>query len=88
MEQAEILDRISETISGIFGRPIEFSRATTAKDVPDWDSLRHVLIIAGVEEAFNIQFSSTEMDSLQTVGDFVDLIGRKLAEPSPHRPPP
>ena len=77
MQRTEILARIGRVISGVLGRPVELSRATTAKDVADWDSLRHILIIAGTEQAFGIQFSSAEMDSLQTVGDFVDLIGRK-----------
>ena len=79
MSDSMIWDKLVSLISGVFGRPTELSRATTAKDVPEWDSLRQVLIIAGVEEAFGIQFSSAEMDSLQTVGDFVDLIGRKIA---------
>lgn len=65
-------------VSDVLGRPLTVTRATTAKDVADWDSLRHVLIIAGVEEAFDIRFSSAEMDGLQTVGDFVDLVERKL----------
>jgi len=79
MDDREIWNKLETIIADVFGHPVPLSRATTAKDVPEWDSLRQILIIAGAEEAFGIQFSSAEMDSLRSVGDFADLIHRKLA---------
>ncbi len=83
MTNHDILHKLEAVIADVFGRPVALSRATTAKDVPGWDSLRQLLIIAGAEEAFGVQFSSAEMDSLRSVGDFADLIHRKLAAPNP-----
>ena len=79
MTDTDILDKLETVIADVFGHPVALSRATTAKDVPGWDSLRQLLIIASAEEAFGIRFSSAEMDRLRSVGDFTDLIHRKLA---------
>lgn len=50
---------------------------TVAADVPGWDSLTHIYIIAEVEKRFNIQISAKEATSLKSVGDFVALIDSK-----------
>ena len=78
MTDHDIWNKLQTVIADVFGHPVALSRATSAKDVPGWDSLRQILIIAGAEEAFGIQFSSAEMDSLRSVGDFADLIHRKV----------
>ncbi len=51
----------------------------TAKDVEGWDSLKMVIIIMAVEERFDIQMRTSEMDALRCVGDFISLIERKTA---------
>ena len=47
---------------------------TTAQDVPGWDSLTHVQIIVGVEQAFGIRMTSTEVAQLDNAGSLVDVI--------------
>lgn len=54
-------------------------RKTTAADVPGWDSLMHVRLILGMEKAFGVRFTSSEVGSLKNVGDLLDLLGRKKA---------
>ena len=49
----------------------------TAKDVAEWDSLSHIRLICSVEEHFSIRFSTTEINDLRTVGDFIALIQDK-----------
>lgn len=51
---------------------------TTAEDVPGWDSLTHVEIIAAIEKHFGIRFSIREMLSWKTVGKMVDCIAKKI----------
>lgn len=52
-------------------------RSTTAKDIEDWDSLRHVGLVVNIEAAFGIKFTSLEVASLGSVGEMIDLIERK-----------
>ena len=51
---------------------------TTAEDVPGWDSLTHVELIATIEKDFGIRFSIREMLSWKTVGKMVDCIAKKI----------
>ena len=39
------------------------------RDIPGWDSLAHMDIIAAVESAFGIEFTGDEIADMQTVGD-------------------
>jgi acyl carrier protein len=52
----------------------------TARDVESWDSLNHVNLIVATEGHFHIKFKTAEIESLQNVGHFVQLIGQKLAK--------
>ena len=67
----KIFDDVFET------QGIALSRTTTADDVPGWDSMKMVLILMAVEERFGIKFTTREMDALQSVGDFADVIRAK-----------
>lgn len=51
--------------------------ATTAADLPRWDSMTHIELLAAVEVRFGIEIRAAEAEGLGTVGDLVDLILRK-----------
>ena len=50
-----------------------------ASQVASWDSFNHINLIAAAEEQFHIKFRTSELESLQNVGEFVHLIGKKVA---------
>jgi acyl carrier protein len=50
----------------------------TARDVEGWDSLNHILLVVAVEQKFGIKFNAGEIDGLENVGQFVDLIESKM----------
>jgi acyl carrier protein len=56
-----------------------FQDSTLASDVPGWDSLRHVSVIAAVETEFGVRFKSLEAVRLKNIGELQALIDRKLA---------
>lgn len=53
--------------------------ATTADQVPGWDSLAHLKIITAVEQDFGIRFGGLEALRLRNVGDLQTLIDAKCA---------
>lgn len=53
---------------------------TTAADVPSWDSFNHINIVVATELKFGIKFKTAELEQLRNVGEFVDLIERKLKQ--------
>ena len=79
MEREEILKRVEE----IFREELEQSdlvltNETTAEDVEGWDSLSHVQLVAVMEDAFGIEFSSREILSWDNVGDLINSIQKKV----------
>lgn len=49
----------------------------TASDVDEWDSLRHIRLVAAVERRFGLSFSAAEIGRLKNVGQLVSLISEK-----------
>ncbi len=53
---------------------ISLTEATTARDIAEWDSLSHVLMLAAVEKQFGMKFTASEIQRMQNVGDLIALI--------------
>ncbi len=74
------LPTLTAIFRDVFDCPdLELHPNTTAKDVPDWDSLMHIQIIVAVEKHYGIRFAPGEIDKLQNVSEFLELIAKKLA---------
>ena len=76
----ETLDQITAILRDVFDEyegPI--TRETTAKDIPQWDSLAHVQVMVLIEKAAGIRFATSEIQGLTSLGDLVDLIDQKKA---------
>ena len=50
------------------------SLSTTSSDIDEWDSVATVNIIVALEEEFRIKFKLEDIQTLETVQDFVDLV--------------
>jgi len=51
---------------------------TLASQVPGWDSLSHVTVIAAVEERFGVRFGIRDVLAMKNLGDLQRLINSKL----------
>ena len=79
MERDEVLKRVEEIFREELGQSdIELYDEATAEDVEGWDSLSHVQLVAVMEDAFGIEFSSREILSWDNVGDLIDSIQKKV----------
>lgn len=79
MEKNGILKRVEEIFRDELEiDDLELSYETTADDVEGWDSLSHVQLVAAMEEAFGIEFSSREILSWDNIGDLIDSIQKKV----------
>ena len=79
MERNDILKRVEEIFRDELEiDDLELSYETTADDVEGWDSLSHVQLVAAMEEAFGIEFSSREILSWDNIGDLIDSIQKKV----------
>ncbi len=76
---------IKERLQGIFREVFEddeiiLTEEMTADDIEDWDSLTHIQLIEAIEEEFNIKFILQEITGLSNVGEFLEMVERKVGE--------
>ena len=73
MNAREAVDWISE----LFEEPSGRLKADTMRaDIPSWDSLGTLSLIAGLDERFDIHLSEKEIDGLQCVNDILEILRR------------
>lgn len=73
-----IKSKLEEIFQDVLDLPeLKLTREMSASDVPEWDSVSHINILAAVQDEFDVQFSVNDIGSLKTVGDLIDLIERK-----------
>lgn len=79
MERTAIIEKLTAVFHEVFNdNTIVLSDEMTAKDVENWDSLTHMLMITKVEETFGIKFKLKELNKLKMVGDLINTIETKL----------
>ena len=78
MNQSEVIAKLQTIFDDIFLEPGCLTPLTTAKDVPEWDSLTHISLVLAVEKAFGVRFRVGEVANTHNVGDFADLIVKRL----------
>lgn len=75
---ARLLEEITALLRDIFARPdLTVTPATSAADVPGWDSMKHIEITIALEEKYGVRFRAREVDAMRNVGDLIVLIAEK-----------
>ena len=75
----ETTERLQEVFRDVFDDDdIVISNETTAEDIESWDSLTHVQLIVAVEKEFSVKFYTVEVMKLKNVGEFIELINKKV----------
>ena len=78
MSRDEVRAGLQSIFRELFVRDsIVLSDETTAKDIPDWDSINHVYLVVAVEQRFGVALTLKDISRLNSVGQFVDLIASK-----------
>jgi acyl carrier protein len=75
---ADTMTTVSGLIRDLFDEydgPI--TRDLTAAQVPQWDSLGHVQLMVGVEQAFGLRFATAEIRKFANLGELIDAIDKK-----------
>lgn len=80
MTQTEIIAKLQAVFDGIFLEPVVLTPELSAADVEEWDSLVHVSLIVAVEATFGVRFRVGEVEATKNIGEFANLIGRRLAQ--------
>lgn len=74
-----ILSETKDIIASVLKIPVEqLDVNAEMTDIAGWDSLRHVMILARLEEHFDMVFPSDDIYDLTSVQAFVDEITKLL----------
>jgi acyl carrier protein len=78
--RSEVIAKLQLIFDDIFLEPVKLTPELSANDVPEWDSLSHISLLLAVEKAFGIRFRVGEVEGTRNVGEFADLILRRVQE--------
>jgi acyl carrier protein len=74
----ERLRDLSATVLGV--DPDVLTEESSPETLGEWTSLRHLSLIAAVEEEFTIQFSLEEMSKSQRFGELRRIVAERLEQ--------
>ena len=57
--------------------PAELDDATSPDNLPAWDSVANLMLIAGIEETFSVDLQSSEIVAMKTIGAARALLREK-----------
>jgi len=61
---------LEKIFSEVFGLPeASVVDSLALSDIPNWDSLAHMMLIVRLEETYQIQFTGDEIADIKSVGD-------------------
>jgi acyl carrier protein len=82
VSDAAIYERLNTVFHSVFfDDSIRVKAETAAPDVEGWDSVAHVNLMVAVEAEFGVEFTTSELETMETVGDMVRLIKAKTGTP-------
>jgi len=76
--RSEVIAKLQLIFDDIFLEPVSLTPELSANDVPEWDSLTHISLLLAVEKAFGIRFRVGEVEGTNNVGEFADLIAKRV----------
>lgn len=75
VSREEVFERVTDIFRDVFDdEELVISDSTNSEDIEDWDSLEHIQLIVGMEKEFKVKFDIKTVNSLENVGQMVDLI--------------
>jgi acyl carrier protein len=73
-------ERLQEVFQTVFADDsITLTPQTTARDIPQWDSVNHINLMFAIEQAFGVQFAGNELAEFENIGElerYLDANGR------------
>jgi acyl carrier protein len=79
MTSEQVYAQLTDVFQIVFDDPsIQLRPDMTAADIVEWDSVSHLDLVLAVETKFKLRLNLAEVESLQTVGDFVELLQKRL----------
>jgi acyl carrier protein len=75
VKKAEFLPQLAHTIEADADT---MSESTVLNELPNWDSMRLLEVIALVDEQLGVNLNANQLAKCETVGQILDILGDKL----------
>ena len=77
MSQLKVIENIFRDV--LDNSKLAISEDSTPLTFEGWDSIANVNILVAIEGEFRIKFNVDEIQSIQSVGDYINLVNRKMS---------
>jgi len=79
MTNTTLLPELTEIFRAVFENPaIEITPTTSAKEIHNWDSMNHIILISEIEKHFNVEFELDDLIEMNNVGDIIAALESKI----------
>ena len=73
-----VIDRLANVFHKAFGFDSgRFSKDTVPEDVPNWDSIGHMNLVAQLEQEFGLQFEVDEIMEMSSAAKILEFLQAK-----------
>jgi acyl carrier protein len=74
----ELTSQVGRIVAAILNvDAARIDHSSSPDTIESWDSLRHVQLVLALEEAFGIQFTVDDIESMGTIGAVVEAVQRR-----------
>lgn len=79
MNRKEIFNKVSIIFKDVIeDKELIIEESYNSSDIPEWDSLVHIMLIVETEKEFNIKFLSSEISKWKDIGAMITAIESKV----------
>ena len=74
----ELHERLEEVFRQVFDNEnMTLTDEMTAHDIGGWDSVAHINLMFGIEQAFGVRFSGNELAEMKNIGELKQFLASK-----------
>ena len=73
----EILERLISIIEKNIGKDLELTAATRLDDDSEIDSFERLMTLNSIEDAYDFEFDTEDLQQIKTLGDVADVLKNK-----------
>lgn len=82
------MTQLNELVASVINVPTaELTPQSGPENLPAWDSLAHIGIIAAIEQTYNLQFTMPEILAIKTISDLHNTLEKRGVSLVDERPP-
>lgn len=77
MTGADLHQQLEEVFQNVFSDDsLSLGDATTAAEVPGWDSVAHINLMFAIEERFGVTFAGNELAEFRNIGELKQYLAQ------------